>query len=122
MKLCLIGSSRFKDLYEETNRRLTLAGHVVYSIAVVSTGGAMLEGDKETLDLVHLRKMQESEGVVVVTDETGYVGPSTRRELKWAAMLGLPVQWIMDRETYPNLGVEFVVMQRDIIRHLSQKE
>ena len=90
MKLCLIGSSRFKEQYDELNKRLTLAGHVVYSIAQVSTsaGAELPEEQKTILDLVHLRKIQESEGVVLVTDATGYYGFSTKREIMWARMLG----------------------------------
>lgn len=91
MKLCLIGSSRFLDRYIEANRRLTLEGHVVYSIAMISTsaGSAVVsEAEKQILDLVHLRKIQESEGVVLITDETGYIGFSTKREIQWTQMLG----------------------------------
>jgi hypothetical protein len=87
MKICLIGSSRFRDKYDEMNKRLSLGGHVVYSIAMVSTGNTLEPDQKETLDLVHLRKIQESEAVVLITDEDGYIGESTRREIKWATML-----------------------------------
>lgn len=92
MKLCLIGSTRFMERYMELNRALTLAGHVVYSVATASTEARgngenpLSEDEKETLDLVHLRKIQESDAVLLVTDETGYVGFSTKRELKWASM------------------------------------
>lgn len=94
MKICLIGSTRFLAGYHDLNRMLTLAGHVVYTVSLVSTQerGAYPSNlpveDKETLDLVHLIKIQESEGVVLVTNKDGYVGDSTRRELKWASLLG----------------------------------
>lgn len=93
MKICLIGSSRFKDLYDATNKKLTLDGHIVYSIATVSTadGSELPEAQKMVLDLVHLRKMQESDACVLVTDETGYFGFSTKREMIWAQMIGLPI-------------------------------
>lgn len=103
MKITLIGSSRFLQRYEDVNLRLSLAGHVVYSIATVSTSiYKPVEGElaplpvlnadqKETLDLVHLRKIQESDAVYLITDETGYVGESTKRELKWASMNGVDV-------------------------------
>ena len=106
MKICLIGSSRFKDLYDAYNRELTLAGHVVYSIAMVSTseGSSVTVEEKLILDLVHLRKIQLSDTVVVVTDDRRYVGESTRREFLWARILGRPVYWSPDevpRECYP---------------------
>jgi hypothetical protein len=99
------------DRYLEVNRKLSLAGHVVYSIATRSTSAAyqpqmdpqaiggyspapdepLTPDEKETLDLVHLLKIQESEACYLITDETGYIGESTRREIKWAQMLGIKV-------------------------------
>lgn len=93
MKICLCGSTRFKREWQAANERLTRAGHVVYSVAVMShADGVELDADtKETLDLVHLRKVEESDAVVLVTDSSGYYGDSTRRELKWASIKGIPV-------------------------------
>jgi hypothetical protein len=90
MKICLIGSSRFKDQYAEANRKLTLAGHVVYSIATVSSaaGEELPEDQKMVLDLVHLRKIQESDCIALITDATGYYGFSTKREMIWTGMIG----------------------------------
>ena len=85
MKICLVGSTRFKERYEELNRRLSVVGHVVYSVACT---GQVTPNEKEMLDLVHLQKIVESEVVVIVTDESGYIGESTRREVLWAKMLG----------------------------------
>lgn len=92
MKICLIGSTRFMTGYHDLNRLLTLAGYVVYTVAMVNSAERGTAGpnipaeDKETLDLVHLLKIQESDAVCLVTNKEGYVGNSTRREIKWAAM------------------------------------
>lgn len=89
MKLTLIGSTRFKELYLEANKALTKQGHLVYSVSFYGHEnpqeplGNML---KETLDLVHLMKISASDGVVLVTDDSNYFGDSTRRELKWATL------------------------------------
>jgi hypothetical protein len=93
MKLCLIGSTRFIDAFAEANRRLTLAGNAVYSVASITTGAGseVNEDQKIILDLVHLQKIQESEAVVLVTDENGYFGFSTRREMIWARILNKPI-------------------------------
>ena len=98
MKVCLIGSTRFADLYAEFERRLSLAGHVVHSIAVATTGDhpGLTDDEKETLDLVHLDKIAQSDAVLVVTDGSRYIGRSTRRELKWAAMQGCRVYFPQD--------------------------
>lgn len=91
MKLCLIGSTRFMDQYRDMNHKLTLAGHIVYSVAAISTSvgpnSELPEDQKMVLDLVHLRKIQESDAIVLVTDETCYYGFSTKREILWAQML-----------------------------------
>lgn len=90
MKIALIGSSRFIDLYHKANKTLTLQGHVVYSIATISTQSQpheITDEEKELLDLVHLLKIQESDAVFLVTDETGYLGTSTKREVRWATLL-----------------------------------
>jgi hypothetical protein len=101
MKICLIGSTRFIDKYNEINRKLSLAGHVVYSVATGSS--SKMAGDfpplklelstdeKETLDLVHLLKIQESDCCFLITDEKKYIGESTRREIKWAVMQDMAV-------------------------------
>lgn len=94
MKICLIGSSRFLDKYNDINRKLTLAGHVVYSIIVISSGkmgSDLSQDDKDTLDLVHLLKIQESDACFLITDEAKYVGESTRREMKWAVMQDMAI-------------------------------
>lgn len=88
MKLTLCGSTRFQEDYEIWNRTLTLKGHVVYSVAVFREEYAE---SKVVLDLVHLRKIMESDAIVVVGSDDGrtpYLGESTRREVMWAAMLG----------------------------------
>jgi len=101
MKICLIGSSRFKALYDDWNRRLTLQGHIVYSIATVSTGDTLPADDKMVLDLVHLRKIQESDAVVLITDNSNYFGESTRRELIWAQMNAKTVFHCQDDKVHP---------------------
>ncbi len=44
--------------------------------------------EKERLDMVHFLKISHSDAVVIVTDDTGYVGYSTKREILWAKMNG----------------------------------
>lgn len=92
MKICLIGSSRFVDKFNDINRRLTLAGHVVYSIATVSSGKVKTldPNEKDTLDLVHLLKIQESDACFLITDDN-YIGESTKREMKWAVMQDMAI-------------------------------
>lgn len=91
MKICLCGSTRFMDQYNAANRALTLAGHIVYTVAAVSTGNhsEITHDEKLALDAVHLSKIMESDAVMVVgrqDDGTMYIGDSTRREIMFARL------------------------------------
>lgn len=91
MKITLCGSTRFKSEYEATNRMLSKNGHTVYSVSCFGNAGDPLTPDeKDMLDLVHLKKILDSDCIVVVgaVDGKPYVGDSTRREIRWAKMLG----------------------------------
>lgn len=87
MKLTLCGSARFEKEFKEWNKRLSLAGHIVYSLAVYPSdaGGKdwYSKGEKETLDVVHLGKIGNSDAIVVV-NPGGYTGESTQREIQFA--------------------------------------
>lgn len=89
MKITLCGSARFEQEFHEYNEKLTLSGHTVYSLAVFpSTKGAKnwyTETIKQTLDLIHLSKIEESDAIFVI-NPGGYVGESTRREIEWAVI------------------------------------
>lgn len=91
MKICLCGSTRFMDQFNAANRSLTLAGHVVYSVAAVSTGNhsEITHDEKLALDAVHLSKIEESDAIMVVgrqEDGSMYIGDSTRREVMFARL------------------------------------
>lgn len=94
MKICLIGSTRFMDQFNEANVRLTLLGHIVYSVAMPSSRENSVEltpEQKVMLDAVHLQKIEESDAVVLVgeqEDGSMYIGESTRRELAYAEVSG----------------------------------
>lgn len=100
MKITLCGSTRFIDSFNEWNRRLTMAGHLVYSVcAVTSQAAAPMDPEvKLVLDAVHIAKIEESDCIFVITcdhrvvDKEGtlapYVGESTAREIYYAQLRG----------------------------------
>ncbi len=111
MKITLCGSTRFMEQYNAWNRWLALQGHVVYSVATsVKDDFSPTDDEKETLDLVHLAKILNSDTILVIdclrtpvewknnaSDRrteawelltAEYIGESTRREIKWAKILG----------------------------------
>lgn len=92
MKITLCGSTKFKDEFLRLNKELSKLGHVVYSVSCFGhSGDTLTDDEKETLDLVHLRKILESDVVVIATNKDNYIGDSTRREIKWAKMNNIPV-------------------------------
>ena len=91
MIITLIGSARFEDRFKEMNRRLSLAGHVVFSLAVYPSdmGGKdwYTPGQKVVLDDVHKQKIEQSDAVYLI-EENGYIGESTRAEIEHARKFG----------------------------------
>jgi len=97
MMITLCGSTKFMDLYHEANRRLSLAGHLVYSVAISVHGDwTPTMEEKCTLDIVHLRKIDESRAILVVTDDTDYIGESTTREIIYAKAHGKDIFFLSD--------------------------
>lgn len=104
MKITLCGSTKYRDAFNHANRVLSKAGHIVYSVASFGHHeDDMTDEDKIILDLVHFRKIMESDAILViggdgitlheseVTTFAHYIGFSTRREIAWARMWGKPV-------------------------------
>lgn len=103
MKITLCGSTKYREAFEHANRELSKAGHIVYSVSSYGhSGDELSEAEKIILDLVHLRKIVESDAILVVGGEgldlrpgvvgagVPYLGFSTARERDWARMWGKP--------------------------------
>ena len=93
--VCLCGSTRFRDEFARANRELTLSGVIVVAPGVFAhSGDALSDGDKVGLDELHKRKIDLADEVLIVSDESGYYGESTRREIAYARALGKPVKFL----------------------------
>lgn len=94
-RITLCGSTRFKKAWVEWNARLTLEGHLVYSVAMWSHSVRVepTEEQKVILDKVHFGKIDNSDEVFVL-DVGGYIGDSTRREIAHAEATGKPVHYL----------------------------
>lgn len=100
--VCLCGSTRFKELFEQMNLQETLAGKIVLSIGCASKSDAELFGalserewndTKEKLDRLHFEKIKLADEVFILSRDA-YVGESTAREIRYALMLGKRVRWL----------------------------
>lgn len=117
MKICLCGSTRFMAEFNRANVELSLAGHIVYSVATSTKGDFIpTEQQKTMLDLVHLRKIKESDQVIVVgrnPDGSAYIGESTRRELMWAAVWSIPVRFYDEANAHDLLNEQSPLARHD---------
>ncbi|MBP2331254.1 hypothetical protein JOF56_011639 [Kibdelosporangium banguiense] len=92
--VCLSGSMRFFDQILIVAAENTAAGRIVLApfsiVAAEDQGNAV----KRMLDELHFRKIDLADEVIVVTVD-GYIGESTRREIRYAEQHGKPV-WYED--------------------------
>lgn len=104
--ICLCGSTRFSQAFQDANMRQTLQGKIVLSI------GCDLRSDEELframsqdelaetkrmLDELHLRKIDMADEVLIL-NVGGYIGESTSRELAYAERQGKRVMYLEEPE------------------------
>ncbi len=108
--VCLCGSTRFKEVFDEANYRETMAGRIVLSVGFFmhATGNRHGEGvgatpeQKVALDALHKRKIDLCDEVFVL-NVGGYIGDSTRSEVEYAKRIGRPVRWL-EPDNIPTMG------------------
>ena len=97
MIITLCGSARFEGLFHGWNEKLTLAGHVVFSLSVYPSFKGekdwYTKAQKTILDSAHKRKINLSEAVVIL-NRGGYMGDSTRSEESYAISQGKGMYYI----------------------------
>ena len=93
-RICLCGSTRFRDEYEKAQREETLAGNIVLSVGLFGHAeGLDMSGPiKKMLDELHLRKIDLCDDVVIVTRDL-YVGQSTTNEILYARRHNKVIRW-----------------------------
>jgi hypothetical protein len=88
----LCGSNKFFEEYMEAARQLTFMGHIVLTCG--SFGHSYHKGKEigktqeefMTVKKLHFMKILHSQLVVVVSDESGYMGSSTVAEIEFARL------------------------------------
>jgi hypothetical protein len=105
--VCLCGSTKFWETFQNEGLRLTLEGKIVLSIGICSPDSIVFanpkteEGkrQKKLLDALHLWKIKLADEIFVL-NVGGYIGRSTRRELLYALFLNKtirslePIDWL----------------------------
>lgn len=88
----ICGSMRFFPQMMELAAELTRQGVIVLAPFAVVPQDEQDGELKEMLDRLHIEKIGMSDRVMVVTDEYGYIGESTIREVWYAETMGIPFQ------------------------------
>ena len=114
--ITLCGSTRFKDAFIESQKRLTLEGNIVISVGLFGHSGdtEVWEGmsedtltkTKEMLDDMHKRKIDMADEIFVInvggyigsSTRSGYIGSSTRSEIEYAKAAGKAVRYLEPME------------------------
>ncbi len=99
--VCLCGSTRFKDAFDEANYQETMAGRIVLSVGFFMHASGNRHGQdvgatpeqKARLDELHMRKIDMADEVLVL-NMGGYIGESTSREIAYALAAGRPVRYL----------------------------
>jgi hypothetical protein len=100
--VCLCGSTRFSEAFQQANLRETLDGKIVLSIGCDVRSDTEVFGHltidevvmvKDQLDRLHLRKIDLADEVLIL-NVGGYIGESTRREMQYAYEHNKHVRWL----------------------------
>lgn len=101
--ITLCGSTRFKDAFMEAQKRLTLDGNIVISVGLFGHSGdsevwenmdeGTLTATKAMRDDMHKRKIDMADEIFVI-NVGGYIGESTRSEIKYAEAQGKQVNYL----------------------------
>lgn len=103
----LCGSTRFKEEFMKAQKDLTLQGNIVISVGLFGHSGdsevwenmdeGVLTKTKEMLDDMHKRKIDMSDEIFVI-NVGGYIGDSTKSEIKYAQETGKTVNYLENAE------------------------
>lgn len=104
--VCLCGSTRFYDHFQQANYDHTMAGRIVLSVGFYphskathghGEGVGHDSSEKVALDELHKRKIDLADWVYVL-NAGGYIGSSTRSEIDYAIDHGKPVRYAYDTD------------------------
>ena len=98
-KVCLCGSTRFKDTFFKIAKEFTLNGYIVTMPLVFHHSGdkEITEEEKKNLDELHKAKIADADLIYIINCDN-YIGNSTRSEIKWAVALGKKIEYLENNE------------------------
>lgn len=128
--VCLCGSTRFGDAFQKAQLYETLGGNIVLSIGCnmksdIELFGHLSESElqsiKTQLDVLHKRKIDLADEVLIL-NVGGYIGDSTRSELKYAKKQNKTIRYLEDEycenQTHEDIGQYKIYCQDCMVAHL----
>lgn len=103
--VCLCGSTRFFEAFQQANYDLTMAGNIVLSVGFYphskaesghGEGVGHDSAEKIALDELHKRKIDLCDEVLVL-NVGGYIGESTASEICYALQKNKPVRYLEEQ-------------------------
>ena len=101
--ITLCGSTKFKEEFMKVQKELTLKGNIVISVGLFGHSGdqevwenmdeGTLTKTKEMIDDMHKRKIDMADEIFVI-NVNGYIGESTKSEIKYAKETGKLVNYL----------------------------
>ena len=94
--ITLCGSTKFKDEFYEAQKKLTLEGKIVLSVAMFGHSGdneVWSEGVKDMLDDMHKREIDMADEIFVI-NKNGYIGTSTKSEIEYATKTNKEINYL----------------------------
>ena len=110
--ITICGSTKFKEQFEEVNRRLTWSDWVVLSVGSFHLSekdhdiAGKIIARKVLLDILHKQKIAMSQAIVIINVDT-YIGESTASEINYARSLGKHIYWYQQQPYYSLDRVHF---------------
>ncbi len=94
----LCGSTKFKEDFIKVQKELTLQGIIVISVGLFGHadgefGTIITDEIKIMLDDIHKRKIDMADEIFVI-NKNGYIGSSTRSEIKYAKEHGKKIDYL----------------------------
>ena len=92
-KVCLCGSTRFKETFFDVAKEFTLKGYIVtMPMVFIHRGDTVSNLDKDYLDEVHKAKIADAD-LIYIINQDGYIGESTKKEIEWAQELNKKIEY-----------------------------
>ena len=94
--ITLCGSTKFKEEFNEQQKRLTLEGNIVISVGLFGHSGddeIWEDNTKEMLDNMHKQKIDLADEIFVI-NVGGYIGSSTKSEIEYALSNNKTVRYL----------------------------